>query len=169
MRIGYGYDSHRFTDGDYVPIGGIKIPFNKGILAHSDGDVLLHAIGDALLGAAALGDLGRHFPESDPNYSEIPSLKLLEHIVKMLVQRHYRIMNVDATVITEAPRLQKYIPPMQKIIAEQLKVTQERVSVKASTNEQMGWIGHGEGLAAHAVVLICTFDSGPSAFAEGDE
>jgi 2-C-methyl-D-erythritol 2,4-cyclodiphosphate synthase len=155
MRIGYGYDAHRFIDGDHVMIGGVKIPYHQGIEAHSDGDVLLHAIGDALLGAAALGDLGRHFPDSDPAYANISSRQLLEKIKQLLQEKKYRVGNIDATVILEAPKLAKYIDAMRQQIADVLEVSIDHVNVKATTQEKMGWIGAQEGLAAHAVVLLC--------------
>jgi 2-C-methyl-D-erythritol 2,4-cyclodiphosphate synthase len=154
MRIGFGYDAHRFIDGDYVTIGGVKIPYKKGIQAHSDGDVLLHAIGDALLGAAALGDLGQHFPDTDPRFKSVASSSLIEHIMSLLQEKNYTVVNIDATVITEAPRLSKYIDPMRQTIAQLLHIPIDDVNVKATTNEKMGWIGRGEGLAAQAVVLI---------------
>lgn len=155
MRIGYGYDTHRFTDGDFVTIGGIKIPYEKGIAAHSDGDVLLHAIGDALLGAAALGDLGHHFPDHDPAYRAIDSSKLIQHIMSLLQEKKYHVQNIDSTVITEAPRLAKHIDAMRSNIAQLLHIPIDAVSVKATTQEKMGWIGRQEGLAAQAVVLLC--------------
>jgi len=154
MRIGFGYDAHRFTDGDYVIIGGVKIPYKKGIQAHSDGDVLLHAIGDALLGAAALGDLGQHFPDTDPRFKSAESSSLIEHIMSLLQEKNYTVLNIDATVITENPRLSKYIDSMRQTIAQLLRISVDEVNVKATTNEKMGWIGRGEGLAAQAVVLL---------------
>lgn len=154
MKIGMGYDSHRFIDGDHVMIGGVKIPHDKGIQSHSDGDVLLHAIGDALLGAAALGDLGRHFPDTDPNYKNANSSDLVKQIHSMLKEMSYRIGNIDATVITEKPKLRNYIDPMREHIAALLEINVDNVSVKATTNEKMGWIGREEGIAAQAVVLI---------------
>jgi len=154
MRIGFGYDAHRFTDGDYVIIGGVKIPYKKGIQAHSDGDVLLHAIGDALLGAAALGDLGQHFPDTDPRFKSAESSSLIEHIMSLLQEKNYTVLNIDATVITETPRLSKYIDSMRQTIAQLLRISVDEVNVKATTNEKMGWIGRGEGLAAQAVVLL---------------
>lgn len=154
MRIGCGYDSHCFTDGDHVMIGGIKIPYSKGVKAHSDGDVLLHAIGDALLGAAALGDLGRHFPDTDDTFRDIRSSDLLEQIVDRLIGKGYQVGNVDTTVITEQPKLLPHIEKMRTHIASVLHISIDSVNVKATTNEKMGWIGRGEGLAAQAVVLL---------------
>lgn len=154
MRIGTGYDSHAFVDGDSVPIGGVDIPFTKGVSAHSDGDVLLHALGDALLGAAALGDLGQHFSDSDPIYKSIASSDLIEQIVAMLDEKGLSVANMDATVIAEAPRLAKHIVEMRKNIAALLNTSINNVSVKATTNEGLGWLGKQEGLAAQVVVLL---------------
>lgn len=154
MRIGYGYDSHAFVEGKHIIIGGVKIPYQRGINAHSDGDVLLHAIGDALLGAAALGDLGHHFPDNDPVFRTISSDKLLTRIIVMLEEKNFRVNNVDATVITESPRLAAHLTNMRKNIAALLKISLSCVSVKAKTNEKLGWIGQGGGLAAHAVVTL---------------
>lgn len=154
MKIGIGYDSHRFIDGDHVMIGGIKIPHDKGIKAHSDGDVLLHAIGDALLGAAALGDLGRHFPDTDPTYKNADSSELLKHIFNHIKKKSYRIGNIDATVIVEKPKLLNHIDSMRQHIAALFDIAIDCVSVKATTNEKMGWIGREEGIAAQAAVLL---------------
>ncbi len=156
LRIGQGYDSHQFTDGNCVPIGAVKIPYKKGIKSHSDGDVLLHAVGDALLGAATLGDLGRHFPDTDAAFSAIASSELIKNIMKLLQEKKYQVVNVDSTVIAQAPRLSQYIDEMRHNIAELLLVTVDQVSVKATTNEKMGWIGREEGIAAQAVVLYDT-------------
>jgi 2-C-methyl-D-erythritol 2,4-cyclodiphosphate synthase len=154
MRVGFGYDSHAFIEGDHVFLGGVKIDFNKAVRAHSDGDVLLHAIADALLGAAALGDLGRHFPDTDPANQNISSSKIVEKIQEMLSQKNFSINNIDATVITELPKLWPYMETIQKNIASLLKLSIDQVSIKAKTNEKMGWIGKGEGLAACAVVAL---------------
>lgn len=154
MRIGQGYDSHRFKDGDHVVIGGVIIPFDKGVQAHSDGDVLLHAIGDALLGALSLGDLGSHFPDTDPNFKAVSSVDLIASIMEMVAAKGYRVVNIDSTVIAEAPKLSKHISAMQECIASLLSVNTDAVGVKATTNEKMGWLGRGEGLAAMAVVLL---------------
>ncbi|MCH9643353.1 MAG: 2-C-methyl-D-erythritol 2,4-cyclodiphosphate synthase [Gammaproteobacteria bacterium] len=156
MRVGTGYDCHRFGDGDHVFIGGVKIPFDKGVIAHSDGDVLLHAIGDALLGALALGDLGQHFPDTDPSIESVASSRLLADIMKLVAERNYRVINVDSTVIAERPRLVKHSQEMRANIAELLGISLEQVSVKATTNEKMGWVGREEGLAATATVLLST-------------
>lgn len=154
MKIGIGYDSHRFIEGDHVMIGGVKIPYSKGIKAHSDGDVLLHAIGDALLGAAALGDLGRHFPDTDNAFKDISSSELIQQIMQRVKDKNYKVGNVDATVIAEKPRLSKYINDMCEHIAKLLEIPVDCVNVKGTTNEKMGWIGREEGLAAQAVVSL---------------
>ena len=155
MRIGYGYDSHRFIEGDHLMVGGVKIPHTKSVKAHSDGDVLLHAIGDALLGAAALGDLGRHFPDTDDAFRNISSSVLLEKIIQSVAEKNYKVGNVDATVITEKPKLSNYIDAIRAHIANVLTISIDNVNVKATTNEKMGWIGREEGIAAQAVVLLC--------------
>jgi 2-C-methyl-D-erythritol 2,4-cyclodiphosphate synthase len=154
FRIGYGYDSHRFKDGEFIFIGGVKIPFDKGITAHSDGDVLLHAIGDALLGAAALGDLGQHFPDNDPKYRGISSQALLKEIDALLKKSGFDIVNIDATVVTELPKLASYILPMRTCLANLFNLSIDCINIKAKTNEKMGWIGRGEGLAAQAIALL---------------
>lgn len=154
MRIGYGYDAHRFMEGNHIMLGGVSIAHTHGIKAHSDGDVLLHAIGDALLGAAALGDLGRHFPETGDVFCGMSSSKLLEHIMRLITDKHYKVGNVDTTVIAEQPKLLHYIERMNSHIAKLLNITVDNVNVKATTNEKMGWIGRQEGIAAQAVVLL---------------
>ena len=154
MRIGFGYDSHRFTEGDHVMIGGVAIPFHQGILAHSDGDVLLHAIADALLGALSLGDIGSHFPDTDAQFENMASDQLVADVLQKVQRRGYQVVNCDSTVISEAPRLRPYITAMQQRIADLLQVSVGAVSVKATTNEKMGFIGRQEGLAAQTVVLL---------------
>ncbi|MCI1722934.1 MAG: 2-C-methyl-D-erythritol 2,4-cyclodiphosphate synthase [Lachnospiraceae bacterium] len=154
MRIGSGYDAHRLTEGRDLVLGGVKIPYEKGLLGHSDADVLLHAVMDALLGAAALGDIGLHFPDSDDAYKGISSMTLLEKTMEILEDKGYRIVNVDATVIAQAPKLRPYIDRMRENIAAALKMKTEDVSVKATTEEGMGFTGTGEGIAASAVCLI---------------
>ena len=154
IRIGFGYDAHHFIDGDCIVLGAEKIPYSKGIDAHSDGDVLLHALCDALLGAAALGDIGKHFPDSDPKYKNIDSSALVENVMQILQQKRYRVGNVDSTIILEKPKLAFHIPSMQKNISALLKISMEDVNVKATTNEGMGFIGRGEGIAANVVVTI---------------
>lgn len=153
-RIGQGYDSHRFIPGTHIFLGGVRIPFDKGIQSHSDGDVLLHAISDALLGATALGDLGQRFPDSDPQYKGISSENLLKQIFHLIREKHFEILNLDATVIAEKPKLSEYILNIRSNIAALLELPIDCVSIKAKTNEKMGWIGRGEGIAVHAVVLL---------------
>jgi 2-C-methyl-D-erythritol 2,4-cyclodiphosphate synthase len=154
FRIGHGFDVHAFEPGDYVTIGGVRIAHSQGVKAHSDGDVLLHALCDALLGAAALGDIGRHFPDTDPRYAGVDSRVLLQRVMGLLQEHDYRVVNVDATVIAQAPRLTAYVPTMCVYIATDLGITLEQVNVKATTYERLGPVGRGEGLTAHAVVLI---------------
>lgn len=154
LRIGQGYDVHAFTTGDHVTLGGEKIPHTQGILAHSDGDVLLHAICDALLGAAGLGDIGMHFPDTDPRWKGANSRAFVRHVRDLLKERDYVVVNVDSTVICEAPRLGKYREAMRSNIAADLGVNITRVNIKATTSEKMGFIGRAEGLACQAIALI---------------
>lgn len=154
IRIGQGFDAHRFCEGDHVTIGGVRIPFECGIEAHSDGDVLLHAITDALLGAAGEGDLGRHFPDSDPALKGVDSRELLRSAFATVQAKGWRIGNVDATVIAQRPRMAPHIEAMRAIIAADLELDLGAVNVKASTTERMGFTGRGEGIAAIAVVLL---------------
>lgn len=154
MRIGHGYDVHRLVEGRKLILGGVEIPYEKGLLGHSDADVLLHAISDALLGAAALGDIGQHFPDTDPRYEGANSLTLLREVAALLQAKGYRVGNVDATVLCQAPKLAGHIPTMRVNIAEALGIGVEDVSVKATTEERLGFTGAGEGIAAHAVALL---------------
>jgi 2-C-methyl-D-erythritol 2,4-cyclodiphosphate synthase len=154
LRIGQGYDVHAFTSGTYVTLGGEKIPHTHGILAHSDGDVLLHALCDALLGAAGLGDIGMHFPDTDPRWKGADSRAFLRHVRDLLKVSDYVIVNVDTTVICEAPRLGKYREAMRANIASDLGINITRVNIKATTSEKMGFIGRAEGLACQAIALI---------------
>ena len=154
MRIGHGFDAHRFGDGDFVTIGGVQIAYEKGLDAHSDGDVLIHAICDALLGAAGLGDIGRHFPDSDEQYRDIDSRILLRTVRDELAKRGWRVENLDATVVAQAPRMGPHIDSMVANLAPDMGISPDRVNVKATTTERMGYIGRGEGIAAHAVVLL---------------
>lgn len=154
MRIGHGYDVHAFTEGDHVWIGGVKIPHDRGVLAHSDGDVALHALCDALLGAAGLGDIGHHFPDRDPQYRGIASGELLRRVVALLHQRGLTVSNADLTLVTQAPRIAPHVATMRQCIAAGLAVGEERVNVKATTSEWLGFTGRGEGLSAFAVVLL---------------
>lgn len=154
MRIGHGYDVHRLTEGRRLILGGVDIPWERGLLGHSDADVLTHAVMDALLGAAGLGDIGTHFPDSDPAYAGADSLKLLEHVAKLLGERGFSIKNVDATVLAQKPKLAPHIPRMRENLARAMGVGPEQVNVKATTEEGLGFTGSGEGMAAHAVCLI---------------
>ncbi|HIZ83610.1 MAG TPA: 2-C-methyl-D-erythritol 2,4-cyclodiphosphate synthase [Firmicutes bacterium] len=154
MRIGHGYDVHRLTAGRKLILGGVCIPYEKGLLGHSDADVLLHAVSDALLGAAGLGDIGLHFPDSDPAYKGADSRELLRQVRKLLEEKGYRVVNIDATVLAQAPKLRPYIPAMAANIAADCRMPQEDVNVKATTEEGLGFTGAGEGIAAHAVCLL---------------
>ena len=154
MRIGHGYDVHRLVEGRKLILGGVEIPYGKGLLGHSDADVLLHAIADALLGAAALGDIGKHFPDTDPRYAGADSLALLARVGALLHQAGYAVGNIDATVLCQAPKLAPHIPAMRENIARALRLAVDRVSVKATTEEKLGFTGAGQGIAAHAVALI---------------
>lgn len=154
MRIGQGYDVHAFTDGDHLMIGGVRIPHNRSFKAHSDGDVLLHAISDALLGAASLGDIGRHFPDTDPRYKGADSRVLLRHVVELVKEQGYVAVNVDATIIAQAPKMETYIDAMRANIAADSQLSVGEVNVKATTTERLGFCGREEGIAALASVLI---------------
>ena len=154
MRIGHGFDVHAFGAGDFVTLGGVRIPHSRGLVAHSDGDVLLHALCDALLGAAGLGDIGRHFPDSSAAFEDIDSRILLRRVAALLREQQLVVGNVDATLIAQAPRMAPHIPAMRERIAADLSVTPDRVNVKATTTERLGYIGRGEGIAAHAVALL---------------
>ena len=154
MRIGHGYDVHALTEGRELIIGGVNIPYEKGLMGHSDADVLIHAVCDALLGAAALGDIGYHFPDSDPKYKGISSLKLLSYVGQLLNEKGYGVVNIDSTVIAQAPKLAPFIAGMRRNIADALGVDSDLVSVKATTEEHLGFTGKGEGISTHAVCLI---------------
>ena len=154
MRIGMGYDVHRLTEGRKLILGGVENPYEKGLLGHSDADVLLHAIMDALLGAAALGDIGKHFPDTDPRYSGISSLLLLEHVGELLDEQCFIIENIDATIIAQRPKMRPYIEEMRENIAKVLKLDLDRVNVKATTEEGLGFTGTGEGISSQAVCLL---------------
>ena len=154
MRIGHGYDVHRLVEGRDLILGGVKIDFELGLLGHSDADVLLHAVSDALLGAAGLGDIGRHFPDTDPQYKGADSRVLLRHVVKLVREKGYRISNVDVTMIAQKPKLKDHIPQMATNIAADLEIGIDRVNVKATTEEQLGFTGTMEGLRCHAVCLL---------------
>ena len=154
MRIGHGYDVHRFGDGDAVVLGGVTIAHDRGLVAHSDGDVLLHALCDALLGACALGDIGKHFPDTDPAYKGADSRALLRHCYGLVKQHGYRLGNADLTLLAQAPRVSPFTAQMCVNIAADLECGVERINVKATTTEKLGYVGRREGLAAHAVVLL---------------
>ena len=154
IRIGHGYDVHRLTEGRKLILGGVDIPYERGLLGHSDADVLTHAIMDALLGAAALGDIGKHFPDTDAAYKGADSLLLLEHVMSLLTQCGLRVSNVDATVIAQRPKLAPYIAQMTQILASRMHIGVDQVNVKATTEEQLGFTGAGEGIAVHAVALL---------------
>ncbi len=154
VKIGFGYDSHRFKEGDYIVVGGEKIAFDRALVAHSDGDVLLHALCDALLGAAALGDIGKHFPDNDPNYKDIDSSALVKNVVQELAKSNYLVGNVDSTIILERPKLAEHIDKMQQNVSRLLEISIDDINIKATTNEGMGFIGRGEGVAAYVVVTL---------------
>ena len=156
MRIGMGYDVHRLVEGRDLIIGGVKIPYEKGLLGHSDADVLLHAIMDALLGAAALGDIGKHFPDTDPAYKGISSIKLLEKVGELLEENHVFIENIDATIIAQAPKMRPHIDTMRENIAKALVIDVGQVNVKANTEEGLGFTGSGEGISSQAICLVTT-------------
>ena len=157
MRIGHGYDVHRLVEGRKLILGGVDVPYERGLLGHSDADVLTHAVMDALLGAAALGDIGQHFPDTDPAYKGADSLKLLDHVMELLTEKGWRVGNVDATIIAQRPKLAGYIPVMRDNLAGRMDVSLDRVNVKATTEEKLGFTGAGEGIAVHAVALLEKF------------
>ena len=154
MRVGMGYDVHRLTAGRKLILGGVEIPYGKGLLGHSDADVLVHAVMDALLGAAALGDIGKHFPDTDPEYEGISSIRLLEHVGRLLDEKGYVIENIDATIIAQRPKMRPYIDQMRENIAEALKIETDQVNVKATTEEGLGFTGEGEGISSQAVCAV---------------
>lgn len=154
IRVGFGFDVHAFSDGRACILGGVSIPHDRGLLGHSDADVLAHAIGDALLGAASLGDLGFHFPDTDDRYRGVSSLFLLEEIARLTREAGYQVSNVDATVVAQRPRLAPFVPEMKDRIGAALRLASDRVSIKATTSEGLGFTGREEGIAAYAVVLI---------------
>ena len=154
MRIGHGYDVHRLVEGRDLILGGVKIGYEKGLLGHSDADVLLHAVSDALLGAAGLGDIGRHFPDTDPQYKVADSLELLRQVYRKISEKGYKVGNIDVTMIAQKPKLKDYIPQMQANIAAAVGTAPDRVNVKATTEEKLGFTGTGEGMSCHAVCLL---------------
>ena len=156
FRVGHGYDVHKLVEDRKLIIGGVEIPYYKGLLGHSDADVLAHAICDALLGAAALGDIGKHFPDNDDRYKDIDSLVLLEKVCELIRNKGYEISNVDSTILAQAPKLRPYIDEMRSKLAKAMKLDIDELSVKATTEERLGFTGREEGIAAHAVVLLMT-------------
>ncbi|MAT51559.1 MAG: 2-C-methyl-D-erythritol 2,4-cyclodiphosphate synthase [Porticoccaceae bacterium] len=154
MRIGHGYDVHAFGPGDHIVIGGVRIPHERGLIAHSDGDVLIHALCDALLGAAGLGDIGRHFPDSDDQFKNADSRKLLRHVMGLLIQRGWHLGNADITLVAQAPKMAPHLASMIKYLAGDCKCAPEQLNIKATTTEKLGFEGRREGIACHAVVLL---------------
>ena len=154
MRIGHGYDVHKLVEGRRLVLGGVDIPYERGLLGHSDADVLTHAVMDALLGACGMGDIGRHFPDNDPAYAGADSLELLDRVMGLLLRDGYRVGNIDVTVIAQAPKLAPHIGQMRQNLAHRLGLPQDRVNVKATTEEGLGFTGAGQGIAAHAVALV---------------
>lgn len=156
MRVGMGYDVHKLVEGRKLIIGGVNIPYEKGLLGHSDADVLTHAVMDALLGAAALGDIGKHFPDTDEQYKGADSIELLRHVKKLLDERQYLISNIDATIIAQRPKMAAFIPDMVTTIAEALGLSENQVNIKATTEEGLGFTGSGEGISSQAICLLET-------------
>lgn len=154
MRVGMGYDVHKLTEGRKLILGGVDIPWEKGLLGHSDADVLIHAVMDALLGAAALGDIGKHFPDTDPAYKGISSIKLLVHVADLLRENGYEVGNIDATVIAQKPKMAPHIPQMRRNMAEALGISESKLNIKATTEEGLGFTGRGEGIASQAICLL---------------
>ena len=154
MRVGHGYDVHRLVEDRKLILGGVEIPYEKGLLGHSDADVLTHAVMDALLGAAALGDIGKHFPDTDERYKGADSIKLMEHVVRFLDEKGYYVENIDCTIIAQRPKLASYIPQMKECLAKTAGIDADCVNVKATTEEKLGFTGEGLGIACHAVALI---------------
>ncbi|TPQ25754.1 2-C-methyl-D-erythritol 2,4-cyclodiphosphate synthase [Methylomonas koyamae] len=154
IRVGMGYDVHRFNDGDHIILGGVTIPYEKGLEAHSDGDVVLHALADAILGAAALGDIGKHFPDTDPNFKGADSRVLLRHVYNIVKEKGYQLVNADVTIIAQAPKMLPHVPAMRANIAADLETDIDFINVKATTTEKLGFEGRKEGIAVQAVVLI---------------
>ncbi len=159
MRIGMGYDVHKLVENRKLILGGVEIPYEKGLLGHSDADVLLHAVMDALLGAAALGDIGKHFPDTDPAYAGADSLQLLAHVGELLEQKLFFVGNIDATIIAQRPKMASYIPKMRENIAKTLKIDIDQVNIKATTEEGLGFTGSGEGISSQAICLLETIDT----------
>ena len=156
MRVGMGYDVHKLTEGRKLILGGVDIPWEKGLLGHSDADVLIHAVMDALLGAAALGDIGKHFPDTDPAYKGISSVKLLVHVAELLRKQEYAVGNIDATVIAQKPKMAPHIPQMRKNMADALGISESKINIKATTEEGLGFTGTGEGISSQAIASLDT-------------
>ena len=154
MRVGMGYDVHRLVEDRKLILGGVEIPYEKGLLGHSDADVLLHAIMDALLGAAALGDIGKHFPDTDPAYKGISSIRLLEHVGKLLEEENYVVGNIDATIIAQRPKMAPHIPQMRANVAKALQIEESQINIKATTEEGLGFTGTGEGISSQAICAL---------------
>ena len=154
MRIGHGYDVHRFGEGDYITLGGVQIPHDRGLVAHSDGDVVLHALTDAILGAAALGDIGRHFPDTDPQFKGADSRVLLRHALQLVHARGWKVGNTDITIAAQAPKLAPHIEAMRERVASDLQFELDQVNIKATTTESLGFVGRKEGIEVHAVALL---------------
>ena len=154
MRIGMGYDVHKLAEGRELILGGVNIPWEKGLLGHSDADVLIHAVMDALLGAAALGDIGKHFPDTDPAYKGISSILLLKNVAKLLEKNGFEVGNIDATIIAQKPKMAPHIPQMRKNMAEVLGISEDRLNIKATTEEGLGFTGSGEGISSQAICLL---------------
>lgn len=157
MRVGHGYDVHCFGEGEFITLGGVKIPHHKGLVAHSDGDVLIHALCDALLGACGLGDIGRHFPDTNPTYKGISSRQLLKDVVRLTHNKGWKLGNMDATIIAQIPKMAPYIEQMCNILAEDLQTNVQHINIKATTTEKLGFVGREEGIAVHAVVLLVPY------------
>ncbi len=168
MRVGMGYDVHKLVEGRDLIVGGVKIPHTLGLLGHSDADVLLHAIMDALLGAAALGDIGKHFPDTDPQYKGISSIKLLEHVAKLIEEKGYLVENIDATIIAQKPKMRPHIEQMEKNIAEALHIDVSQVNVKATTEEGLGFTGTEEGISSQAICALTTLYEASMAVADSE-
>ena len=161
MRVGMGYDVHKLTENRDLILGGVKIPWEKGLLGHSDADVLLHAVMDALLGAAALGDIGKHFPDTDPKYTGISSVKLLIQVAELLKEHGYEIGNIDATIIAQKPKMAPHIPQMRKNMADALGILESKINIKATTEEGLGFTGTGEGISSQAICLLTDIQDAP--------
>lgn len=161
MRVGMGYDVHKLTENRDLILGGVKIPWEKGLLGHSDADVLLHAVMDALLGAAALGDIGKHFPDTDPKYKGFSSVKLLIHVAELLKEHGYEIGNIDATIIAQKPKMAPHIPQMRKNMADALGILESKINIKATTEEGLGFTGTGEGISSQAICLLTEIQDAP--------